>query len=965
MLFVTGESGVGKTRLVEALQAETEARGALMLTGRAYPAEGTFPFALAADALADLVRSLSPSAVTLLARGNENDLRMILPTLGRPGGAARAATGADSGDAKARVFWTVEQFVRRASEQRPIVLALENVQWADASSLELLHFLVRQLAGAHVAALCTYNSRERELTPALRAAERSLKRAGMADSHEVSPLSPDDVAVMVRHMHPSHPQVEELARVIYARTLGNPFFAEELLLAANESGGGMADWFSGGAALPVSVRDAVLARAESLAPDERRLADAVAAVGTRAPRTVLERVAGLEGDAATRALVSLCARGFLVERPDDSGLWYECDHPIVQATLYDALGLTRARALHARIADAFEFAGGVDAERHVNEIAWHYSRAGDATTSPKAARFLALAGRNALARYANREAATLLQTALGRAAADTDASARAQLMDDLARARQRLGEYDTAYALWAEARRLVPPGENAEFAAQLERQMGVSAFWAGRPHDAVAHYDAAISIAKEARAIGQAVRTLIARSTAIRATGDAAAAHDDVAEALALATTTGDDALLSRAHRAVLLAYAWTGPAAKAREHAERALTFADASGDRAVAWSAEWAMALLSGFTGDGAATARHAAAADRLAAELGSPVLAAWTAEISVEYAAAVGDWHRGLALADQAIPLARAVAERTLLPRLLVWKGLILLARDDTDAAAACFDESWELSGAEAPERPGSDLHAIIPAHTGRAALFVARREFAEAIRVGERGLALADHHGYRAWAIHRLLPMLCEAALWANDYGRVAAYAARLRRDALVLDHRLGRAWADGAEALLLRLRDNDPRAADALLAAADDLERVPFVFHAARLRRNAAQILAADGHRDRALAELRRAHEMFRAMGAERELRGTREEIRELGGRPPQRSTPATGTLTEREREITELLAQRRTNREIGAALDISPRTVSTHLANIFKKLGVDSRGALIDLTREDPGLIRSPARGDA
>jgi DNA-binding CsgD family transcriptional regulator len=258
----------------------------------------------------------------------------------------------------------------------------------------------------------------------------------------------------------------------------------------------------------------------------------------------------------------------------------------------------------------------------------------------------------------------------------------------------------------------------------------------------------------------------------------------------------------------------------------------------------------------------------------------------------------------------------------------------------------------------------VHAIIPAHTGRAAYLVAQRDYAGAIRIGERGLMIADHHGYVAWAIHRLVPALCEAALWARDFDRVTRYAGRLRRDAALLDHKLGIAWADAADALLLRRRDADPRAVEGLLKAAADLEQVPFVFHAARLRRNAAQVMAMDGDRERALQELRLAHEMFRNMGAERELRGTREEIRALGARPPQRSTPSEGALTTRERDIARLLIERKTNREIGAALDISPRTVSTHLANVFQKLEIDSRGALIDLVREDPTLLESAAESD-
>lgn len=950
LLFLSGESGVGKTRLIEALREIAEEAGALVFVGRAYPAEGTFPFAVAADALSQLVRAVGPTALTTLTRGREQELAMILPTLAGGGPAA----GGDAADVKARVFWTVEQLLRRVGVKTALILVLENAQWADASSLELMHFLARQLGGARVSAVCTYNPREGDMTQALVAAERSLRKAGLADAHELRPLTPEDVRALVRKLRRmSDGALEPVADRLYTRTLGNPFFVSELLIGAGDAS-------QSGDALPASVRDAVLARVDALDAPSRLVLDCVAAMGARAVGAVIARATGLSSAAAAACLTGLVQRGLLVESADDAGVRYECHHPIVRATVYEALGLATAQQLHARIADAFESAAPGPTESHANELAWHYTRAGDAAPAHHAARFLVLAGRQALARHADREAAALLQAALGRSPSESGGTDhdRSSVLDDLARARQRLGEYDAAYALWAEARRDGAVG--AATRARIERQMGLSAFWSGRPHDAIAHYDAAIAVARGAGETGQVVRTLIARSGALRAIGDVGAARTSVEDALALARTVGDNALLARAHRALLLAYAWTGPARDAREHATRALEFAEASGDRTVAWSAQWAMAVLAGFTGDGDAAGRHADAAESLAAELGSPVLSAWSAEIRVEYAAGVGDWAAGLEMADRAIPVARAVAERTLLPRLLVWKGLILLARDDLAGAQTCFDEAWELAGASLPERPDADLHAVIPAHTGRAALHLARGEYAEAIRVGERGLRLADRHGYRAWAIHRLLPVVCEAALAARDFDRVVGYAARLRTDGALLDHRLARAWADAADALLLRQRDADPRAAEGLLRAAADLETIPFVFHAARLRRNAAQLLASDGNRERALEELRRAHEMFRSMGAERELRGTREEIRALGGRPPQRAAPALGGLTGREREIVRLAMDRKTNREIGAALDISPRTVSTHLEHVFKKLGVASRGELIDLARDNPSLAAGP-----
>lgn len=124
--------------------------------------------------------------------------------------------------------------------------------------------------------------------------------------------------------------------------------------------------------------------------------------------------------------------------------------------------------------------------------------------------------------------------------------------------------------------------------------------------------------------------------------------------------------------------------------------------------------------------------------------------------------------------------------------------------------------------------------------------------------------------------------------------------------------------------------------------------------AARLRRQLAGRLAETGDRDGALAELRKVHDMFVRMGAEQELSKARDMFREIGVKPPARA-PVAGAdgLTGREIEIMQMVAARKSNKAIARQLDISPRTVSTHLSNIFRKLELGSRGELADYVREN------------
>jgi DNA-binding CsgD family transcriptional regulator len=422
--------------------------------------------------------------------------------------------------------------------------------------------------------------------------------------------------------------------------------------------------------------------------------------------------------------------------------------------------------------------------------------------------------------------------------------------------------------------------------------------------------------------------------------------------------------LLSRAHRALLLLYTWTGPLDLAREHGTKAIAHAETARERMLEWTAHWGMALLAGVSGDAPSFLEHLAASDRLAEQMHSPLLPLWSAELLVQYHSGTGDWDAAIEIAERTIASAKSLSQRTLLPRIYVWSGLIYLWRGSEEKAKEYFDEAWKLAGAEkagslegAGER-ALDVPSIVPAHLGMASYYLAKGDSAEAVRIGEAGLAIADRTGYLVWALQWLLPTIGDAALTGRDFATAATHLARMRRDAGRLNHRLGLAYADACDGLLARFRDHDPaRAIELMQSAVEQLEALPFPPQAARIRRRLAGAFVEVGNREEGMRQLRKAHDVFARIGATVELEGTREEMRELGLRPPPKSvTSGAAGLTGREIEIARMVATRKSNKEIGGALQISARTVSTHLSNIFLKLSVGSRGELADFVRQN-GLL--------
>jgi tetratricopeptide (TPR) repeat protein/energy-coupling factor transporter ATP-binding protein EcfA2 len=953
-LFLVGESGTGKSRLVRTLAEEAARRGGAVAVGRGYPVETGIPYALFADALLPLLRSLEPSTLATLTRGGEAELAHLFPALA-PAERVRPSSEGDPAELKTRLLWNFAQLLGRLAARHPLLLVLEDLQWADPSSLELLHFTARQIGRERILLLCTYNVAERDRSPGLRATEQSLVGLGAARTHTLGPLSRTDVAELVRQGFGVEPAVSgELVALLYGWTRGNPFFVEEALKTLVESGrlfqrgGSWLGWEVEELQLPPSVREAVLARMDRLPPGARAVADLAAVVGTRVSYAALRAVSDVPEPELLAALDELRRARVLVESAEATAVTYDFVHPVLRDALYTELGLARTRILHARVAEALEGFYGARAAEHADELAFHFSRAGAGHLASKAARYLATAGRSALVRQANREAASYLSAALEQGERTGGEEDRA-LMEELARARQRLGEYGAATALWEEALAGAErAGEDARVGS-IRRRLGLAAFWSGRHEEALEHFDRGEAAAERTGDRALVARVRLARGTCFQELGRAAEAKGEIEEALEIATGLGDPALLARVHRALLLLYAWTGPPELAREHGERAVALAEESGDLDLACTTHWGMALLAGFTGDSLRAAHHIAESARLAEELRSPLRRLWTSELAIEYASGTGDWEGAVALGERSIALARALGQRTLLPRLLVWVGLIYLQQGKMEQGRRYVEEAWELSGAAGGRT--RDVHTAVPAHTGLAACHLALQEYERAIEIGEAGLAIADRAGYVVWAIHRLIPVVAEAAVWTRDVARAEALGTRLRRDSERLGHKLGLAWADTCDALVHRIRGDLERAAELLGPAVEELESIPFPVDAARLRRQYAVVLRDNGHREEAIREFRRAHDVFARVGAEPELANVRENLRELGVRPPTRSAPGEGVLTGREAEIARLVAARKSNKAIGQALDLSPRTVSTHLSNIFRKLGVGSREELADLVR--------------
>lgn len=298
--------------------------------------------------------------------------------------------------------------------------------------------------------------------------------------------------------------------------------------------------------LPGSIRDAVLLGVSRLSAAAREVAEVVAIVGTRSRYETLQSVCSLGEPELVEALEELCHRNLLGEADGEGGPLYEFQHPMVRKILVGEIGLARQRLVHGKIAAALERLYGTRALDHAEELALHFTRGASrgAPTKPSA---------TSQPRFANQEAADHLSAALdGLTQGETSAvsatagpsAERFGLMEDLARARQRLGEYERAIELWREARDDAARRGDAVGVASMERRVGLSHFWAGRHPEALAALDSAVeSAGDDLHLLG---RIRMARGVCFYMLGRGSEAGPELEAALVVAERSGDRSLLAR-----------------------------------------------------------------------------------------------------------------------------------------------------------------------------------------------------------------------------------------------------------------------------------------------------------------------------------------------------------------------------------------------------------------------------------
>ncbi len=734
LALLEGEAGIGKSRLAEEFLRSAAGLG---LVGAARELEQALPYQPIREALRGLLarpewpERRAAIAATLPSLWCDEAAR-LLPELNFSQPAGPAGYLASAAPDEPRLWEGVLQFLTalaHAAGQR-LLLFLDDLQWADASTLALVGYLVRraEVTGAPLfilGAARPYTSRS-----PLAVLQQALTREGRLTRLPLSRLTNDDVISLARHLSPDFAQ--PLAYWLRQNSEGNPYILAELVRALRGQQilkpGGALDLtaLSAEPMVPQTIYSLIQSRLARLSDPARRVLDAAVAAGREFEFEVVAHAAGLSEAAALDALDELRAAHLVLAGADPSR--WRFDHSLTMEVAYREVGEPRHRLLHRRIAEALETLRRDRLESLAGVLAWHFGEGGaPERASPHAWR----AGQQAAQLAAWREATAFFEQAL----AGADSRMRLAILTALGVARFHAGQS----ALATEALRLALAESRHEPAQSeaIRRVLAQTLLNQGRFADVIE--EAQALLAESAAAPDWAITAELLWGTALSLEGaelPAAAEHLHRAETLLEASPQPDRARLAQAKFELGSVAAQQGDLRRALQLYEETLAVAPAD-DRAETW---------------------RILASNNLAYHLhllGDP--------------AAGAHIQRGLALAREAGNL-------NMLPFLLSTQGEIALAAGDLDAAEAAFTDGLAL----AEQLSNAERQAGLTANLGRLA--AVRGEPAAAIHRLSTAVARADALGtqhlsaqIRLWLVPLLPPAearvtLAEARALAENGGR---------------------------------------------------------------------------------------------------------------------------------------------------------------------------------------------------
>jgi len=476
--LISGEAGIGKSRLVREARAEAP-QGTVILEGSCFQTESILPYAPLLDLFRNFFGSHSPEEIAHLIGDSAPQLAKLFPELTHylPDLTLSATSSPDPEKEKRRIFQTLAGTLTQLAQRHPLIVILEDLHWSDSTSLEFLLLLARRISAQPILLLLTYRSEDTtpELTHLL--AELDRERLGM--EFALKPMNSSEVEEMLQAIldSPQVPVSKDFLEPIFALTEGNPFFIEEILKALTAEGdisyaNGIWDRKEiNPSHIPRTIQDAVQRRMQQLNEGTLQALRLASVMGRRFDFRLLQELLDIDEAGLMRMLKELIAAQLVAEESADH---FAFRHALTREAIYTTLLLRERQILHRQVGESTERLYAFSIHPHLADLSYHYYSAGD---WEKALHYSQQAGERARRLYSQREAIVYYSRALV-AARHLSITVESELLSARGHAYRIMGDFRSALDDFEQARKIAQEQQNGK--AEWRSLNDLGTFWTGR-----------------------------------------------------------------------------------------------------------------------------------------------------------------------------------------------------------------------------------------------------------------------------------------------------------------------------------------------------------------------------------------------------------------------------------------------------------------------------------------------------
>lgn len=870
LVLLAGEPGAGKTRLAQEATLLARNRGFLLATGSCYESRQSIPYYPFLDALVTLYGA-APADVRAQMGARWPYLGRLLPEVGGP----IRGLGVEGQEEQERLFRAITSFVEEIAAVTPVALLLDDLQWADGSTMDLILHLARHTRAHRVLILGAYRDVDVFRGHPLERALRDLHRDGLLQRISVQRLGREATAALVAANFGQEEVSSEFAELVYRHTEGNPFFTQEVLRALVDRGDIYREndrWERRDVAellVPESVRSVIAERLSRVSEAAQEMLFLASVLGQAFAFDDLQAMSGRSEDEVDAVLQEARDAGLVRETDRDL---YSFNHALTQQALYAELSGRRKRKLHLAAGEALERLPEHARSERVSELAWHFLEGDD---PERALRYALLAGDQATDLFARNEAQRHYRTAMDLAREIGD---ERRLADALL----KLGESMHSFRHNEEAGQLLEESSNLyqrlNDAVMEARALATLAHVYGDQGDVdrgeraververiLTFVDPAVRSRDLARVYGQLGHYFFSRSRY----SDQLTALD---RATMIASELPDERLHLKAEVHRLLPLAMLGEYPEVRRAAESIIPRAEAMGELEVLQDAFEHIAEATTWSGEFERSRQYRERAiklqERLGDEFGGGVCLAnlsWLERLR-------GDWRAAGELGERALEIARsgdgiraAMYPLEPLGTLAIWQG-------DWDRGTAYLEECISIA------EPFGEMQFLRMAHQSLAERDLLAGHPEDAL---QRLEPVLDRPGLQEHNVTALLPTLAWAYLDLRDEERAREILAEGVQRATRQENRLALVDALRVEGTLYgRLGEREQAEASFRWAVAL-AGRMLYPYAEARALREWGRHLVEVGETSTARERLDRALTIFERLGARRDAERTRDICKEL------------------------------------------------------------------------------------